>query len=113
MRKLALALLLFAAVARADEPETVVCTVKAKPGKEAQLESVMKKHWATIKRLDLVTNDPHTLYRADGGTFIDIFTWKSGDVPDHAPAEVLTLWREMNDAAVKLEIVPVKAVHVE
>lgn len=113
MRKLALVLLLFAAIARADEPETVMVTAKAKPGHEAQLESVLKKHWATIKRLDLVTTDEHQLFRSDGGVYIDIFTWKSGAIPDNPPAEVLGVWKEMNDAAAKLEIVQITRVHVE
>lgn len=113
MRKIALLLLLFAAIARADEPETVIVTVKAKAGHEAQLEAVMKKHWSTIKRLDLVTSDQHELFRAGGGVFVDIFTWKSGAIPDNPPAEVLGVWKEMNDAAAKMDIVPVSRVHVE
>lgn len=113
MRKLALVVFLFAAAARAAEPETVMVTVKAKPGQEAQLEAVMKKHWATVKRLDLVTSDPHTLYRTAGGTFVDIFTWKSGEIPDNAPPDVLAVWKEMNEAATKLDIVEVHRVSLE
>jgi len=111
---LILAVSLFAIVAHAaDEPETVTVTVKAKPGQESTLESVMKKHWATIKRLKLVTNDPPLLLRGDGGLFINIFTWKNGSIPDNAPAEVLALWKEMNDASTKLEIIEVKRVPLE
>jgi hypothetical protein len=106
--------LLFAGVApAADEPETVAVTVKAKPGNESKLESALKKHWTTIKRLDLVTNDPHLLLRGDDGLFINIFTWKSGSIPDNAPAEVLAVWKEMNEASTKLEIVEVKRVPLE
>ena len=108
------ALVLAANIAHAaDEPETVAVTVKAKPGQESKLESVMKKHWATIKRLDLITNDSHLLLRGDGGLFIDIFTWKSASIPDNAPAEVLTVWKEMNETSTKLEIMEVKRVRVE
>jgi hypothetical protein len=108
------AVILFAGFAcAADEPETVAVTVKAKAGQESNLEAVMKKHWATIRRLDLVTNDPHLLLRGKGGLFIDIFTWKSGSIPDDAPAEVLAIWKEMNEASTKLEIVEVKRVPVE
>ena len=113
MRKLALVLLLLAAVARADDPETVIVTARAKPGHEAQLESVMKKHWATVKRLDLVTGDEHQLLRGDGGVYVDIFTWKSGAIPDNPPAEILAIWKEMNGASAKLDIVAVTPVHDE
>jgi hypothetical protein len=113
MRKLLVALVLIATIARADEPpETVIVTVKAKPGHEAQMEAVMKKHWAVIKRLDLVTGDPHTLYRSER-TFIDIFTWKSASIPDNAPAEVLAVWKEMNENAEKLDILEVHKVSLE
>ena len=88
-------------------------TVKARPGQEAQVEAVIKKHWATIKKLDLVTSAPHTLYRTDGGTFIDIFTWKSAAIPDNAPPAVLAIWKEMREASTKLDIVEVHQVAVE
>lgn len=94
----------------ADDPETVIVTVKAKAGQEARLESVMKKHWATIKRLDLVTGDAHMLLKSEGGTFVDVFTWKSHAIPDNAPAEVLAIWKEMNEASTKLDILEVKRV---
>ena len=88
----------------------MIVTVRAKAGHEAQLEAVMKKHWATIKRLDLVTSDPHELFRADGGLFVDIFTWKAVQSPMPPPAEVLGVWKEMNDAAAKMDIVQVTRV---
>jgi hypothetical protein len=43
-----------AAPAHADEPETVMVTLHAKPGSEADVSRVMAKHWETARRLNLV-----------------------------------------------------------
>ncbi|MDQ3281911.1 MAG: hypothetical protein M3Q69_10925 [Acidobacteriota bacterium] len=92
-------LLSLAAAAFADTPETVLVTFRPKAGAEAELERVIGKHWETVTRLHLVTNDNRMIYRVrdeDGKThFVQILTWKDAEIPDHAPAEVLRWWKEM------------------
>ncbi|HEY3203340.1 MAG TPA: hypothetical protein VGL03_06730 [Thermoanaerobaculia bacterium] len=82
-----------------DPPETVIVTYRAKPGSEDALEKVIRKHWATVRRLKLVTEDVHLLYRGEdepGKTFfVNVFTWKNHDAPDNAPPEVEAVWAEM------------------
>jgi hypothetical protein len=29
---------------------------------------------------------------------VEVFTWKSPDIPDHAPAEVRAIWQRLEDA---------------
>lgn len=69
-------------------------TYRAKKGSEARLAQVLTKHWDTVRRLELATSDPRHLYRA-GSTLIEVFTWKDAEIPDHAPAEIRTIWDEM------------------
>src|SRR5262245_24933492 len=68
-----------------DPPETVIVTYRAKTGKEAQLEKAIQNHWATIKRLGMVTGDLHMLFRGEdepGKTmFVNILTWKDHAAP--------------------------------
>jgi hypothetical protein len=97
---LAALLTLFALSMFAETPETVVVTYVPQPGKAAEVQQLILEHWATLKRLDLVTADPHLLYR-DGDKFVDVLTWKSGDIPDNAPPDVLAIWKKMNAAVVK------------
>jgi hypothetical protein len=83
-----------------DVPETVMVTLHAKPGAEAELARVLERHWETVRRLDLVLPATHvTLRGTDGGNrtyFVDIFTWRTAEIPDHAPAEILAIWKDMN-----------------
>jgi hypothetical protein len=84
----------------AGEPETVVITLHAKAGASAQLEKVIVQHWDTARRLDLVQDTPHVTLRGtekdDQVYFLEVFTWRDGNIPDHAPAEIQAIWSEMN-----------------
>lgn len=89
-----------AAQQRAEEPETVMITLHAKPGATAELERVIARHWTTAREMKLVRDAPHVTIRGteDGNQtyFIDIFTWRNAGIPDAAPAEILKIWGEMN-----------------
>ena len=84
----------------AAEPETVMVTLHAKPGAEDELARVLARHWETLRRLDLVHPSPHVTLRGVEGDnktyFVEILTWRDESIPDHAPAEVLALWTELN-----------------
>jgi len=83
-----------------DLPETVIVTVRPKPGAETELERVMANHWATARRLGLVLAEPHVRIRAKDGEgkpyLVEIFTWRDVDIPDNAPPDIQTIWAEMN-----------------
>ena len=87
--------------AQAQTPETVMITMHAKPGAEANLVRVIEKHWDTVRRLKMVTDAPHVTLRGtekgDRTYFVEIMTWRDASVPDAAPPEILAIWKEMND----------------
>jgi len=88
-----------ATTAAPADPETVMVTLRAKAGAEAELAKVIADHWTTARRLDLVRPDPHVTLKGQdaGGTyFIDIFTWRDASIPDNAPAEIKRIWDDMN-----------------
>jgi len=91
-----------ATAGREESPETVIVTTRPEDGKEEILRGILGRHWEVLKRLNLVTDDPHVFLRghdAEGKAwFVEIFTWRSASIPDHAPKEVLDLWAEMNGA---------------
>jgi len=108
--RLAIAALLLVCLPRAgaapvDPPETVVVIYSPKAGKEADVENLIRRHFATIQRLRLVTADPHVTYRDKDETgkpiLVDILTWKSHAAPDSVPAEVETIWAAMEAACEK------------
>jgi hypothetical protein len=87
------------AQARREEPETVMITLHAKAGAEAELAQVIARHWDTVRRLKLVRDTPHlTLRSAEGGQvdFVEIMTWRDASIPDAAPPEIQRIWGEMN-----------------
>ena len=94
----------FAVAAPPEAPETVMITLRAKAGAEAELAQVIARHWEAVQRLKLVTDAPHVTLRGTeaaegGGTrtfFVDVFTWRDPSVPDAAPKEILALWADMN-----------------
>ena len=83
----------------AEEAETVVITLHAKQGAEAELEKVIARHWETAQRLQLVRPGGHlTLRGAEAGNhvfFMEVFTWRDASIPDAAPKEIQAIWAEM------------------
>ena len=96
--------------ARAEAPETVMITLHAKAGSEAELAQVIARHWNTVQRLKMATDAPHvTLRGTEEGTltyFVEIFTWRDASVPDAAPKEILALWADMNRLVEKRNVKP-------
>ena len=84
----------------AEQPETVMVTLHAKPGAADELARVIAGHWATTRRLNLVHESPHlTLRGSEAGNqvyFVEIFTWRDAAIPDAAPEEIHKIWDEMN-----------------
>ncbi len=101
MRKalLLLAVVLSAPLLRAEAPpETIVSIAHPKRGKEADLLAALRETHAVYGKLQAVTGG-YTLYRgsdeAGGVTYIEIFTWRSGDIPDNAPPEIRAVWAKL------------------
>jgi hypothetical protein len=88
-----------AAAPRSAAPETVMVTYHAIPGSEPALASAIARQWAAANRLKLVLETPHTLVRGneEGKTyFVEIFTWRDGNIPDAPPPAIQKIWTEMN-----------------
>lgn len=94
--------------------ETPVLThviYRPKKGREADLQTLVEKHWPTIHALGLATDDPATVYRAtDHKTgavcFIEIFSWKDENASGiaHQTPEVMSVWEPMDAVLEDLQI---------
>jgi len=104
MRKLIIALLFATTLSAAAPPETVIITYTLKNGADpAKLENVLQNHWETLNRLDLVADHTRLAWRGNNA-FYEVITWKSADIPDNAPADVLAWWKQMNGlASIKID----------
>jgi len=110
-------------VVGAEQPETVMITLRPKPGAERALAQTIARHHETAQKLNLLREDtPHLTLQAsddqDKTYFVDIFTWRDAAVPDNAPREIQAIWKEMNGLVEMrggrpaLDIVPVKPVAI-
>lgn len=84
---------------------TVVCTYRVKRGSEDEFRELLRRHWPTLHRLGLVTDDRSQVFEgaaiAKDGTdqgpfFIEIFTWNDGAWNTaHGHPEVMSIWEPM------------------
>jgi hypothetical protein len=80
------------------DPETVLVTYHVQPGKEAEFQSALSRGWEVYRREHLVFAEPHVIVQdADNRgkpRFVEIFTWVSRSIPEHAPESVKTIWKQ-------------------
>jgi hypothetical protein len=82
-------------------PVTVICLFRVVRGREAAFTDLLKRHWPTLRSLDLVTSDPPRHYRGaeqgGGPLFVEIFSWKSEEAARlaHQHPEVMAIWEPM------------------
>ena len=77
--------------------QTVICTYRVRPGEEAAFEALLRRHWATLRRLEFVTDEPTRVFRSvDEPTYVEIFTWADGGFGQaHDHPDVLVIWERL------------------
>jgi hypothetical protein len=82
-----------------DSPETILSTYHAKKGHDKELADALARTWQTYQNERAVFPQPHFLVRATDNQgnvdFTELFTWVSGEIPDHAPDSIKTRWNEL------------------
>lgn len=74
----------------------VIVAYKPKPGKQADLEALMRTHLSVLRAENLVTDRDSILMRAEDGTVIEVFEWLSREAMEnaHTNPKVLQMWQE-------------------
>jgi hypothetical protein len=78
--------------------EVVTAVYKVKPGKDAELRALLKRHLTALRGSGLVTARPRVVLKAQGGFYVEIFEWKDGGASAHAAhahPEVGGVWQAM------------------
>lgn len=85
-----------------DTPETVICTFRVKPDSLDLFKDLLAGHWATLRRLELVTSKPEDLYegvdhQGDEPVIVSIFEWVNTEAADraHDHPDVADIWEAM------------------
>lgn len=80
--------------------QIVVCTYRAKPGREKDFIGLLKRHWTTLRKLGLVHDQPRLALQGRDSDrtscFVEVFAWKDrGFDVAHKHPEVLAIWEPM------------------
>jgi quinol monooxygenase YgiN len=78
----------------------VIACYRAKPGKEPALYAAVEKHIGVLEAEDLVTGRGSFVMRAEDGTIVEVFEWRSAEAVDaaHSNPAVQALWAEFAEA---------------
>ena len=71
-----------------------IACYRPKPGKADELELLMREHIPILRKEGLVTDRAPYAMRAQDGTIVEVFEWKSKEAIEgaHANGEVIKLW---------------------
>ena len=81
-------------------PETVIATFRVKPAQIDAFLSLMPKYWAALRERNMVLVEPHVLMRGEENgkpIVVEVFTWRTHDVPDSVPPDIQAYWDKFND----------------
>jgi len=86
------------------DPVNRVVIYRPKPGQLAELEAIVTRHGAVLRKVGLITDDPVRVFRAreprkpEAGTFlVEHFRWRDGAASDiaHQTPDVMAVWETM------------------
>jgi hypothetical protein len=97
--------------ANPEAPVSNIVTYIPKPGKEAELLALVRKHEPALRKVGLVTDEPFKLWKAvdirkGRVQFVEHFSWKNGNASDvaHQTPEVMAVWEPMGPVLEELVI---------
>ena len=101
--------------ANPDAPVDTIVTYVPKPGNEAALLELVKRHEPALRKVGLVTSEPFRVWKAYDirkrrVQFIEQFSWKDGESSDiaHRTPEVMAVWEPMRPVLEELTICEVE-----
>lgn len=64
--------------------EVVTAVYRPKPGREAELRELLRRHIVALRASGLITSRPRLVLRAPDGHYLEIFEWVDGAASAHA-----------------------------
>ncbi len=79
--------------------DLVIVAYRPRPGREAELDALMRDHVPRLRRLGLVTDREPVICRARDGAVVEVFEWREGAVARaHEHPDVQAMWGEFEAA---------------
>ncbi|HYC62016.1 MAG TPA: hypothetical protein VEK79_20865 [Thermoanaerobaculia bacterium] len=98
-------------------PVEMLVTYIPKPGKEQEIERMVLAHWPVLASVELVTDEPATIWRAvDKRTgqvsFVERFSWKDEEAAGiaHQMPQVMALWEPMGPMLEELKLATIQRI---
>ncbi len=77
--------------------DLVIVAYRPKPGREGELDALVRDHVPRLARLGLVTDRAPVIARAHDGTVVEVFEWREGAVARaHENPAVGVMWGEFD-----------------
>lgn len=99
-----------------DSAVSMICTYRVKKGKDGEFLSYLRKHWATLNRVGLVSAERARIWKgvekSGAVTFVEKFEWKeekSAEVAHQTP-EVMAIWEPMGALTEEMHFIQVEPV---
>lgn len=88
----------------------VIVAYKPFPGKEEELDQLMKEHVNILRKEGLATDRESILMKSEDGTVIEVFEWVSKDAIDmaHTNTNVLKMWDDYSKVCEYIPISDIK-----
>lgn len=84
------------------DPVISIAQYRVKPGAEGEFKDVLRRHTATLRALELITERPVEVFLGqekgvDGPLFVEIFEWTDarGSERAHTHPQITQLWEAM------------------
>ena len=100
----------------AAQPALNICRFKVKPGKQAEMELLLARHWSALHKAGLVTDKKARIYRGlpsakPGGrhgaerVYVEMFEWRDASAIDlaHQLPAVMAVWEPMGAICEEME----------
>lgn len=77
----------------------VIAVFHPRPGRERELDELIRGHLPYLRRLELVTDRAPIAMRSKAGTIVEVFEWRSEEAvaAAHRHPEVLKLWQRFDE----------------
>lgn len=99
-----------------SKPVTVMCLYRVAKGKQSAFLRLLAKHWPTLRRAGLASEEPALILRGkdrQGRTvFVETFEWASAraSAAAHRSPEIMALWGPMGELAEEMDFLSVQPV---
>jgi quinol monooxygenase YgiN len=79
------------------KPEIVIACYRPREGKDEALKKLLLEHVPTLRNQELITDRPIIQARAEDGTWLEVFEWRSKEAASqaHEHPAVAKVWEAM------------------